>query len=160
MGVNNMLTKFTADNYKNFQKPITIDFSATHDYKFNSKCVKNGLLSKLVIYGPNSSGKSNLGFALFDIVGLLTDKTTDIHQTDEGSFINADSDKKEASFIYEFKKGEESIVYEYKKLSPKKITYEALYINGKKVFSYDFEKRIKDFVNMALISADQLKSSL
>ena len=156
MGVNNMLTKFTVDNYKNFQKPITIDFSATHDYKFNSKCVKNGLLSKLVIYGPNSSGKSNLGFALFDIVGLLTDKTTDIHQTDEGSFINADSDKKEASFIYEFKKGEESIVYEYKKLSPKKITYEALYINGKKVFSYDFEKRIKDFVNMALISANQL----
>lgn len=156
MGVENMLIKFTVENYKSFQDPITIDFSATHDYKFNSKCVKNGLLSKLIIYGPNSSGKSNLGFALFDIVGLLTDKRTDLHQIDEGSFINADSDKKEASFLYEFKKGEDSIVYEYKKSSPRRITYEALTINQKKIFSYDFEKRKKDFANMALISADQL----
>ena len=57
----NMLIKFTVENYKCFQHPITLDFTETHDYKFNRNCVKNGLLSKVIIYGANSSGKSNLG---------------------------------------------------------------------------------------------------
>ena len=93
MGVRNMLIKFTVENYKNFKDPISLDFSATHDYKFNNNCIKNGLLSKVVIYGPNSSGKTNFGFALFDIVGVLTDKQTEALQRDENSFINADSDE-------------------------------------------------------------------
>ena len=79
----NMLVKFSVSNYKNFQDPISIDFTATHDYKFNTKCVHNGLLSKIIIYGNNASGKSNFGFALFDIVGLLTDKNTDPKQKDQ-----------------------------------------------------------------------------
>ena len=88
----NMLVKFTVENYKNFANPITLDFTETHDYKFNNQCVKNGLLSKIIIYGANSSGKSNFGFALFDIVGLLTDKNTEQGQNDKATFINADSD--------------------------------------------------------------------
>ena len=123
MEVRNMLVKFTVENYKNFAKPITLDFTETHDYKFNSQCVKNGLLSKIVIYGANSSGKSNFGFALFDIVGLLTDKNTQAMQNDQGTFINADSDSDVAKFTYVFKKQTDIITYTYHKRTPRGIAF-------------------------------------
>lgn len=156
MGVRNMLIKFTVENYKNFKDPISLDFSATHDYKFNNNCIKNGLLSKVVIYGPNSSGKTNFGFALFDIVGVLTDKQTEALQRDENSFINADSDLKEAKFSYVFKKNTETIVYEYVKSKPSMITYESLIIDGTKVYSYDFRTKEKDFSRLDIVNADNL----
>ena len=93
-----MLLKFTVDNYRGFKTPVTIDFTKTHDYKFNQQCIKNGLLNTIIIYGRNGSGKSNLGFALFDIVGLLTDKTIAHQQLDDGCFVNADSGRREVSF--------------------------------------------------------------
>lgn len=151
-----MLVKFTVSNYKSFKDPITLDFSSTHDYKFNNNCVKNGLLSKIVIYGANSSGKTNFGYALFDIVAVLTDKQTDFHQLDEGSFLNADSDEKEAVFTYVFQKNNKIITYEYRKSAPSVITYECLEIDGKKVFSYDFKSKEKDFSNMDMLFAESL----
>lgn len=151
-----MLIKFTVENYKNFEKPITLDFRDTHDYKFNNQCVKNGLLSKVIIYGPNSSGKSNFGFALFDIVGLLTDKNTENRQNDVLTFINADSSSNEASFTYVFKKGTDEIIYSYKKTSPRGLSFEELHINDKKVFSYNFKTKKSDFQNLSMICADTL----
>lgn len=152
----NMLVKFTVDNYKNFSKPITLDFQETHDYKFNKQCVRNGLLSKIVIYGANSCGKSNFGFALFDIVGLLTDKTTIPMQNDERTFLNADSDLSEATFTYVFKKQNDLITFLYRKKAPKAITYEELYINNNKIYSYDFINKKFDLNRMDMIAADSL----
>ncbi len=152
----NMLVKFTVENYKSFKTPITLDFTETHDYKFNNQCVKNGLLSKIIIYGANSSGKSNFGFALFDIVGLLTDKNADAGQNDKYTFINADSDSDVAKFTYVFKKQNDIIRYTYFKKTPKDITYEELYINDTKIFSYDFREKIFDLVKMDLINAESL----
>lgn len=152
----NMLIKFTVENYKNFKDPITLDFTETHDYKFNPKSTKNGLLSKVVIYGPNASGKSNLGLALFDIVGLLTDKNKEAQQMDPLSFINADSDSGTAKFEYCFKKDDTCIRYGYWKESPTKLTFEELYIDGEKVFSYDFLNKKRDFARMDLIDAQNL----
>ena len=151
-----MLEKFTVENYKGFSKPITLDFSNTRDYKFNEICIKNGLLNKVIIYGPNSSGKSNLGFALFDIVGLLTDKNTYYKQTDQFTFLNADSGRTEAVFTYVFKKGNTRIEYCYKKSDPKTLTYEKLSVDGKVVFEYDFVNQIKTLENMQLINAENL----
>lgn len=151
-----MLISFSVENYKSFKDKIVLNFSETHDYKYNSQCIKNGLLSKVVIYGANASGKSNFGFALFDIVGLLTDKNTHPTQRDELTFINADSDSDVAVFEYVFKNKKDIIVYSYKKRSPKVITYEELYINGKKIYSYDFEQRIFDQSCMNEIYADSL----
>ena len=111
----NMLVRFTVENYKSFKDPITLDFQGRHDYRYNNQCIRNGLLSKVVIYGANSSGKSNFGFALFDIVGLLTDKNTIPNQNDELTFINADSDSDVATFTYVFKKQNDYITYSYKK---------------------------------------------
>ena len=152
----NMLVRFTVENYKSFKDPITLDFQGRHDYRYNNQCIRNGLLSKVVIYGANSSGKSNFGFALFDIVGLLTDKNTISNQNDELTFINADSDSDVATFTYVFKKQNDYITYSYKKKNPKVITYEELYINDTKIFSYDFESKRFDLVNMGTIFADSL----
>lgn len=151
-----MLEKFTVENFKNFKKPITIDFTETHEYKFNSKCVKNGLLSKMVLYGPNSSGKSNLGFALVDIVALLTDKTKAPEQMDPISFTNADSDSKVARFEYTFKKDDSHIVYTYKKSSPTGLVSEDLFIDGEKIFSYNFMTQEREFAKMDVINAENL----
>ena len=151
-----MLVRFTVENYKSFKEPITLDFQDRHDYRYNNQCIRNGLLSKVVIYGANSSGKSNFGFALFDIVGLLTDKNTIPNQNDELTFINADSDSDVATFTYVFKKQNDYITYSYKKKNPKVITYEELYINDTKIFSYDFESKSFDLVNMGTIFADSL----
>lgn len=152
----NMLIKFTVENYKNFKDPITIDFTEKHDYRFNPKCTKNGLLSKVVIYGPNASGKSNLGLAIFDIVGLLTDKTKQASQMDPLSFINADSDSGIAKFEYCFKKGNSCIRYAYQKESPTKLIFEELFIDDVKVFSYDYLNKKRDFARLDLIDAQNL----
>ena len=151
-----MLIRFTVENVKNFREPITLDFTATHDYKFNTECIKNGLLSKAVIYGPNASGKSNFGLALFDIVGLLTDKQVAIGQRDEHSFINADSDSNIAKFEYWFKHGKSTIRYAYQKTAPLVLLQEELEIDGVKVFSYNFKTKTSEFDHMELIGADKL----
>lgn len=152
----NMLVKFSVSNYKNFQDPISIDFTATHDYKFNTKCVHNGLLSKIIIYGNNASGKSNFGFALFDIVGLLTDKNTDPKQKDQHSFLNADSNIGVARFEYVFKKDSQQITYIYEKSSPDQICYEELQIDNTKIYSYDFTTKARSFDRLDQINADSL----
>ena len=115
----NMLRKFTVDNYKNFKDPITLDFTKKHDYQFNEYCIKDGLISKMVIFGENGSGKSNLGFALFDIVAVLTDNEKDVI-TDATSFLCADTNKRVATFTYEFQFGNTIVEYCYKKSKPEK----------------------------------------
>ncbi|MBR4794684.1 MAG: AAA family ATPase [Bacteroidaceae bacterium] len=151
-----MLERFTVENYKNFQKPITLDFLNTHDYQYNSDCVSDGILSKIIIYGPNASGKSNLGFALFDIVVTLTDKNRVREQVDVNSFLNADSGSKVARFEYCFKKGSEHIKYIYKKTSPTEMAYEEMRVDEKLVFRYDFLTQEHDFAGMNLIHAENL----
>ena len=51
-----------------------LDFSDIRDYKFSSNCITRNLLSKVVIYGKNSIGKSNLELAIFDVVSHLSSK--------------------------------------------------------------------------------------
>ena len=155
-----MLVSFSVENYKSFEKEIKINFEDSHDYKFNNQSIKNGLISKVVIYGPIASGKRNFGFALFDIVGLLTDKNTNPLQNDEFTFLNADSDSKYAIFTYVFRNKKDDITYKYKKKSPKFIAYEELCINGQKIYSYDFENEKHDFLHMDLINAESLNFNI
>ena len=62
-----MLRKFSVKNYKNFKDSLSLDFTDVRDYKFNENCVKNGIINKMIVYGRNAEGKSNLGTALYDI---------------------------------------------------------------------------------------------
>lgn len=134
-----MLKKFTVENYKNFEKPITLDFTVKHNFSFNETYIKNNLLEKIVIYGENSSGKTNLGYALFDIVGLLTDKQT--QPEEEEAFINADTGAKEAIFTYEFQNDNDIIVYMYKKTAPRSLSFESLTINDVEIYKNEFKNK-------------------
>ena len=150
-----MLVKFSVKNYKNFKDEITLDFNAKRDYKFNTNCIKNELLNKIMIFGKNGVGKSNIGYALFDIVGTLTDKMVDANQ--ENNFINADSDSPIAEFNYEFKFDNDKVIYKYQKTEFKKILFEELYVNDEKIYDYDFkDKKMNNSVNLDIIGASTL----
>ena len=150
----NMLVKFSVKNYKNFKEKIAIDFDVKRDYKFNKQCIKNNLLNKIIIFGYNGVGKSNLGFALFDIVGTLTDKRYDSDQVN--NFLNADSNENVAEFEYEFRFGNNNIKYNYKKSEFKKLVFEELFFNNEKVYDYDFIHKKGNYINLKLIEADTL----
>lgn len=154
IGDKNMLEKFSVKNYKNFKNEISIDFTEKHDYKFNENCIKDGVLNKVIIFGDNGVGKSNFGYALFDIVGTLTDKSTMSFQVTD--FLNADSDSKVAEFSYEFKFDNDLVRYSYKKTEFKKIVFEELYINNEKIYDYDFINKSFGLMNMKLINAETL----
>lgn len=145
-GGKSMLTKFSVENYKSFNKKITMDLTKAHDYDFNREAIKNGVIKNAVIFGQNGSGKSNFSLALFDIVVTLTDKNCDGLQLDPNSFLNFNSSKKSATFSYEFMFKDKIVQYEYKKSSPQALTFEKLKINGDVVFSCDFiQKKFSSF---------------
>ena len=45
-----MLKKFTLKNYKNFKDEVTIDFENIAGYQFNTDCLSEGIIGKMLIY--------------------------------------------------------------------------------------------------------------
>lgn len=154
-----MLRKFSVQNYKNFQNKIELDLTNVHDYKFNSNCISNKLLNKMLLMGHNASGKTNIGYAIFDIVYTLTDNLTNPAQVDEGSFINGMSNSNEATFYYEFQNDTNLIAYEYKKTSPFMITFEKLTIDDQLIFEFNHRTKKHITENMSMVGADKLNMS-
>lgn len=133
-----MLCKFKVQGYKCFDKEITLDFENHKDYQFNKNMIKNNLINKAIIYGKNGSGKTNIGFAIFDITFHLTDKNRNMEPNIIRNYLNMDNNHEYAEFYYEFKFNNDCIIYKYKKENLYKILYEELYINDKKIIEYDF----------------------
>lgn len=134
----NVLKLFEVTGFMNFKNKITLDFSAVCDYKFNTDCISNGLISKIIFYGKNSIGKSNLGLALFDIVSHLTSKNVSPRLYDY--YLNADSKNDYAEFHYVFEYGSDTIDYLYKKNSKQSLIYDELTWNGILMYQYDYQK--------------------
>ena len=143
-----MLKSFSVTNYKCFKDTETLDFHTHHNYNFNNKLIRNGLINKMMIVGPNASGKTNLGFALFDIVRVLTDYTCNPRQGDAPSFLNCESSEEYATFVYEFIFNDSILRYEYRKTDPNRIVYESLYVDKEIIFviSQDYS----DFENLKI----------
>ena len=137
-----LLKKFTVKNYKNFQKEFTLDLGDVRDYKFNVNSIKSNIVKTGIIYGKNSVGKTNFGYAMFDIVYHLTDKMRlpEIVQF----YTNADSENLEAEFTYTFTNNGQEIVYSYTKTTAYELIKESLYIDGKMIFLYNFNKKEGD----------------
>lgn len=134
-----MLKKFKVSNFKSFEKDFELDLTNTNGYEFNKDSIKNGIVNNAIIYGYNGVGKSNLAFAIFDIIEHLTDK-----QRSErwyNNYLNAACDSKVASFYYEFLINSKTVVYEYKKSDYKTIVYERFLIDGEELAFFD---RIQD----------------
>ena len=153
-----MLRRFAVENFRNFKNRTEVDFTAVHNYTFSSHCVKNGILNKAILLGKNGSGKTNLGFALFDIVMTLTDSTINLRQTDPGAYLNGDSTSKEAAFEYEFQQGEHILKYAYRKIDPRTIVYEELSVDGAMVYRREGDK--SDYEGLARYGADRLRMNV
>jgi len=140
-----MLKRFTVENCKGFQKKLVFDLSA-RDYAFNQGLVRDGLVNKAIIYGPNGVGKSSLGIALFDIVSHLTDKEK-IRDQYQDNYRNLESDSKEILFSYLFAFGTDQVLYEYAKSGVNDLLWERLLIKDEPVVDYNFFDTNRRFIN-------------
>ncbi len=130
-----MLTKFTLRNYKNFKDDITIDFRDTAGYQFNSDCITDGVIGKMLIYGRNATGKTNLGRALGDIYYLVCGE---IWHRDEAAYLNADATEDSAAFSYTFQFEEHEILYRYERYANLGLKIEELTIDERLIYRCDF----------------------
>lgn len=151
-----MLKKFSVTNYKNFKNTLTLDFSNVRDYQYNENCLRNGLLSKLIIYGKNAVGKSNLGNAFFDIRYNLSNGFYPFGFSNS-IYTNADSEDNEyAEFEYVFCFGTDEVTYKYRKFAVNELIYEQLDINDELIFYYDFLTGENDLNNIDKVYAGEL----
>ena len=125
------------ENFKGFQNKLTFDLSNSNNYEFNAEAVKEGIVSKAIIYGQNGCGKSNLGLAIFDLVLHLTDKEKLFNNYIV--YLNQNSDMDYASFTYTFVFNGMDIEYHYTKYDLQRLRTESLTIGGATVLEYNFD---------------------
>lgn len=126
-----MLKKFEVKNYRNFKGTISIDFSKVGGYQFSTDCISNHMLGKMLIYGKNATGKTNLGKAIADIRGILFP----VMSENRNAFLNGDSAETYAEFNYFFQFGENEVRYLYRKKSETILCYEELEINNEPFYT-------------------------
>lgn len=143
-----MLKTFKISNFKIFKDEFVLDLTSGN-YKFNNECVDNSIVKKAAIYGKNGVGKSNLGFAIFDIIKHITDQY--INKDYYTSYQNADNKSSVVSFYYEFDFSGDSVKYIYQKESHEELLNEQLFINDALVIDYNgvsFDTALKGAENL------------
>ncbi len=133
-----MLTKFSVSNFKGFNSELVFDLKDTNAYAFNTDSIKNGVVNNALVYGPNGVGKSNLGFAIFDIIAHLTDKRID--ESQYLYYLNALNESDSADFQYEFQFDSNTVIYKYKKTQYDIVIFESFSINEKELAFIDKKK--------------------
>ena len=164
LGVELMLKRFTVKNFKNFKEKLVLDFSKVRDYEFNQNLIKNGLVNKMLVYGPNNSGKSNLGAAVMDITTHLTDN----YGTDNliyAYYLNGDFVDDIVEFKYEFLFNDREITYSYKKNGQMKLLSEELKESDTLLFKYNYgnnnyENNIPEAQTIVIPKKEQIAHSI
>ena len=146
-----MLKRFLVKNYKNFKNEVCLDFGNIAGYQFSSDCVQDGIITKMLIYGRNATGKTNLGKALMDICSTMFNTPRFVK---DGVFLNADSGEDAAVFSYEFIFGGQRVSYKYARISEWELQWEELRIDDNNIFKCDFINKEYDFENLKYINAD------
>lgn len=123
-----MLKKIEVANFKSFNEKISFDLSSSN-YEFNNFAIKNGIVSKALVYGENGSGKSNLGLAVFDIIKSITTKQSPdkLYSPNYSCLSNKD---KQVYFKYCFSFDKGDVEYEVVKSDFETFVYEKLTIDG------------------------------
>ena len=134
-----MLKQFSVENFKGFRDKITFNIGSPSNYSFNSDLIDQGCITKGIIYGINSCGKSNLGLAIFDIITHLTEKQKLLPSYD--FYINMSGRKSFAEFEYVFSFDDHEVIYKYSKTDVNSLKSESLSIDGKEVIYFDFLTR-------------------
>lgn len=151
-----MLNKFVVRNFKNFGEELVFDLTQTNGYEFNKQCVVDGVVNKAIVYGYNGVGKSNLGFAIFDLISHVTDR-----QKGVGAYKNylyAGAECNMAEFKYEFSVGGGKVKYEYGKSDLETLIYERLEINGNE-FAF-LDRRLGSVASINAKGAETLKKDI
>lgn len=146
-----MLKKFAVKNYKNFKEEINIDFGNVAGYQFSSDCISDGMIAKMLIYGRNATGKTNLGKAIMDIGTTMFGGPRFM---ENGVFLNADSKEDSAKFSYTFCFDETELLYEYTRFSNQELKEERLSINNTTIFKCDFGNKEYNFDNLKCVDAE------
>lgn len=141
-----MLKKFTVKNFKNFKDEFVFDLSSVKNYEFNPECVKNGIVANGIVYGPNGCGKTNLGYAVFDIRTHLTDEKTNNFYG--ANYLHAANNEEPAEFHYTFQFEDDTVEYGYKKRSVAELVCEELKINDKQVVLSQREMKSEAFIGL------------
>ncbi|MCO7627223.1 ATP-binding protein [Pseudomonas fluorescens] len=125
-----MLSKFEVRGFKGFRDTFVFDLTQKNEYKFNAEAVSNGVIRNSIVYGRNGCGKTNLSYALFDIVNNVGGKSIRSKFFNK-NYLNAGSVDRKAVFCYTFKFGDDELVYSYEKESSAKILKETVVVNGR-----------------------------
>lgn len=154
-----MLTSFEVKKFKNFEDVIKLDFKNISGHSFNKECIENNIVKKAIIYGRNGVGKSNLGFAIFDIVSHLTDREDGIKAGFYRNYINANFETLDiVEFKYEFLIEGRVVKYCYGKEDVETLVYEQLSIDGEEYLSIDRRDSSKAEINFE--GAETLKTDV
>ena len=147
-----MLKRFEVSNYRTFEKKISIDFSNIGGYQFNQDCLTNNIMSKMIVYGRNATGKTNLGRAIMDVTDIAL--PMDVGTFSSSNYLNADSTEKYAAFEYVFQFDNDEVIYNYKKLSSQRLLDEQLLVNNQEIFYMNFERFSGRFTRLGIVDAD------
>ena len=150
-----MLKRFCVTNFKNFEKKTVFELDRPSNYEFNSNIVKDGCITKAIIFGENGSGKSNLALAIFDVILHLTDKERALDKYKIYRNMNSGDDVVRFEYVFCFDGTE--VIYKYGKTGPLELVYEQLIIAGREVLAYDFIERSGE---VYLSGAENLKLAL
>lgn len=145
------LKKFTLKNYKNFKDEIEIDFGSVAGYQFSTDCIAEDIIAKMLIYGRNATGKTNLGRALMDIRFTMFEG---LGYVGKEAFLNADSEENTAEFAYTFVIDKSELTYRYTRFSNQELRGEELIINGISIFRCDFFHGEYSFDNLKYVEAE------
>ncbi|MCD8118284.1 MAG: ATP-binding protein [Lachnospiraceae bacterium] len=153
-----MLKKFSVKNYKNFKEEITIDFSAIAGYQFSTDCIADNYISKMLIYGRNATGKTNLGRAITDIA--YTASPYPFRSPYNGILLNADSHEDAARFSYTFDFDGREVLYQYERFGNQTLKSEMLMVDGTVIFMCDFSVPRFHFENLGCIQAETANTEI
>ena len=153
-----MLRKFSVSNYRGFKDEIIFDLTRVKGYAFNDFAIKNNLIKCGIIYGKNGSGKTNLGYAIFDLIFHLVSSNKRREAT--SNYLNGFNNFEVATFTYEFLINDQIFKYSYQKSDPYTLKYEELFINNALVFSYNFCHKKGDFSGLGLVNVEAINSNI
>ncbi len=137
-----MLARFSVKNFRGFSARIEWDLTRHSNYNFSTFAIKNGLIKNGIVYGPNGSGKTNFGLAIFDIVNHLTQKWKkgDYYI----NFTYAGNQALQVEFDYTFVFGGQTVEYRYNKDYHGLLHSEEMLVNDHQVFKREAGKFIVD----------------